>query len=93
MSFVDNLDLSESILPVEGLEKIQRKLINESAWIQLFLTIQFWLEDTSDSFEKTDIFIEKSINTSLELIENKFLKNAFDFGRFVYKEKFQKSTK
>tara|TARA_B110000902_G_scaffold252611_1_gene314257 strand:+ start:3326 stop:3988 length:663 start_codon:yes stop_codon:yes gene_type:complete len=93
MSFVDNLDLSESILPVEGLEKIQRKLINESAWIQLFLTIQFWLEDTSDSFEKTDIFIEKSINTSFELIENKFLKNAFDFGRFVYKEKFQKSTK
>jgi hypothetical protein len=88
--FVDNLNLSESIIPLEGLEKIQRKLINESAWIQLFLTIQFWLEDTSDSFEKTDIFIEKSINTSFELIENKFLKNAFDFGKFVYKEKFQK---
>ena len=87
--FVDNLDLSESILPIDSLEKIQRKLINESAWIQLFLTIQFWLEDTSDSFEKTDILIEKSINTSFELIENKFLKNAFDLGKFVYTEKIQ----
>jgi hypothetical protein len=90
IAYIDNLDLSESILPIEGLEKAQKKLINESAWIQLYLTIQFWLEDTSDSFEKTDILIEKSINTSFELIENKFLKNAFDLGKFVYKEKIQK---
>jgi len=90
IAFVDDLDLSESILPIEGLEKIQRKFINESSWIQLYLTMQFWLEDTSESFEKTDILIEKSINTSFELIENKFLKNVFDLGKFIYKEKFQK---
>lgn len=89
--FVDNLELSESIVPIEGLEKIQKKFINESAWVQLFLTIKFWLDDTSDAFEKTDILIEKSINTSFELIENKFLKNIFDLGKFVYKEKFQKN--
>ena len=58
----------------------------------MLLTIKFWLEDSSESFEKTDIFIEKSINTSFELIENKFLKNVFDLGKFVYKEKFQKNT-
>ena len=92
IAFVDDLDLSESILPIEGLEKVQKKFINESAWIQLYLTIQFWLEDTSESFEKTDILIEKSINTSFELIENKFLKNMFDLGKFVYKEKFQKKV-
>jgi hypothetical protein len=92
IAFVDDLDLSESILPIEGLEKIQRKLINESAWIQLYLTVQFWLEDSSESFEKTDILIEKSINTGFELIENKFLKNVFDLGKFVYKEKFQKKV-
>jgi hypothetical protein len=92
IAFVDHLDLSESILPIEGLEKIQRKFINESAWIQLYLTIQFWLDDTSNEFEKTDILIEKSINTSFELIENKFLKNVFDLGKFVYKEKFQKKV-
>ena len=88
--FVDNLEVFESILPIDGLEKAQRKFVNESSWIQFFLTIKFWLEDTSESFEKTDILIEKSINTSFELLENKFLKNAFDLGKFIYKEKFQK---
>ncbi len=88
--FIDDLALSESILPIDGLDKFQKKIISESTWIQLLLTIKFWLDDNSESFEKTDIYIEKSINTSFELIENKFLKNAFDFGKFVYKEKFQK---
>ena len=92
LQFVDQLELSESILPIEGLEKFQSNIINQSAWIQMLITIKFWLEDTSESFEKTDIFIEKSINTSFELIENKFLKNVFDLGKFVYKEKFQKNT-
>ncbi len=92
IAFIDQLDLSESILPIDGLEKVQGNLISQSAWIQLLITIKFWLEDTSESYEKTDIFIEKSINTSFELIENKFLKNVFDLGKFVYKEKFQKNT-
>ncbi|MFY9243705.1 MAG: TetR family transcriptional regulator C-terminal domain-containing protein [Polaribacter sp.] len=92
ISFVDSLEISESILPIDGLEKIQSNFISHSAWIQLLITIKFWLEDTSESFEKTDIFIEKSINTSFELIENKFLKNVLDLGKFVYKEKFQKNT-
>ncbi len=92
IQFIDNLGLNESILPIDGLEKFQSNLISQSAWIQLLITIKFWLEDTSESFEKTDIFIEKSINTSFELIENKFLKNVFDLGKFVYKEKFQKKA-
>lgn len=91
-AFVEELKLSESIIPVEGLEKIQQNFINQSLWFQLFFTIKFWLEDTSESFEKTDILIEKSINTSFELLENKFLKNAFDLGKFVYKETFQKNA-
>lgn len=92
LQFVNSLELSESILPIDGLEKFQTNLISHSAWVQMLVTIKFWLEDTSESFEKTDIFIEKSINTSFELIENKFLKNVFDLGKFVYKEKFQKNT-
>jgi len=92
IEFVDSLALSESILPIDGLEKVQSGFINQSSWVQMLITIKFWLEDESESFEKTDIFIEKSINTSFELIENKFLKNVFDLGKFVYKEKFQKNT-
>ena len=92
IQFIDGLQLTESILPIDGLEKFQSNIISQSAWLQLLITIKFWLEDSSESYEKTDIFIEKSINTSFELIENKFLKNVFDLGKFVYKEKFQKNT-
>ena len=52
----------------EQFEKIQENALKESAWFQLLLTMKFWLEDTSESFEKTDIFIEKSINTSFDLL-------------------------
>ncbi|NVJ89233.1 MAG: TetR/AcrR family transcriptional regulator [Flavobacteriaceae bacterium] len=89
-AFITSLDLTEAFLPIDGLEKLQSNFVNQTAWIQLLITIKFWLEDTSENAEKTDIFIEKSINTSFELIENKFLKNAFDLGKFVYKETFQK---
>lgn len=92
IQFIEDLNITESIIPIEGLEKIQRNFVNQSSWFQLFFTIKFWLNDTSESFEKTDIFIEKSINTSFELLENKFLKNAFDLGKFVYKETFQKKA-
>lgn len=90
IAFVNNLQLTESFLPIDGLGKLQNNFVNHSLWIQMLITIKFWLEDTSESCEKTDIFIEKSINTSFELLENKFLKNAFDLGKFVYKETFQK---
>ena len=47
-----------------------------------YLKRAYELEPT---FEKTDIYIEKSINTSFELIENKFLKNSL--GSFTYSQK------
>ena len=90
LKFIESLSLTESIIPVEGLENIQQRFISETMWFQLIATIRFWLEDHSETFEKTDIFIEKSINTSFELLENKFLKNAFDLGKFILKEKFSK---
>lgn len=90
--FIDTLALGDNKLPIEGLEKVQKSVIRQSAWVQLLVTIKFWLEDTSESFEKTDIFIEKSIHTSFDLLEHKFLKNVLDLGKFVYKERFQKST-
>ena len=85
--FVDELDLETFILNVDSIENIQRKTIKESAWVQLLFTIKFWLDDTSEGFEKTDIFIEKSINTSFELLNTKSLNNIIDLAKFLYKEK------
>jgi hypothetical protein len=87
--FIDELNLETLHLNVDSIENIQKKTIKESAWIQLLFTIKFWLDDTSEAFEKTDIFIEKSINTSMELLDTKSLQNIIDFAKFLYKEKVQ----
>ncbi|MEM5565024.1 TetR family transcriptional regulator C-terminal domain-containing protein [Psychroserpens sp. AS72] len=86
-SFIDELDIETISLNVETIETIQKKTIKESAWIQLLFTMKFWLDDSSEDFEKTDIFIEKSINTSMELIDTKSLHNIIDLAKFLYKEK------
>ena len=86
-AFVKNLDLKTLDLNQERLERIQNKAIQESAWIQFLLTMKFWLDDTSPSFDKTDQYIEKSVNASFDLIDNTPLKSIIDFGKFIFKEK------
>ena len=86
-AFIDELNLETISLNVETIENIQKKVIKESAWVQFLFIMKFWLDDTSDAFEKTDIFIEKSINTSIELLDTKSLHNIIDLAKFLYKEK------
>ena len=87
--YIENLDIPRLKIRHETLEKVQDKTLKESAWLQLIVTLKFWKEDTSPSFEKTDIFIEKSVNTSFDLIDVKPLKSIIDLGKFLYKEKIQ----
>jgi len=87
--YVDELDLQELGLNIDLIEPIQKVSIKESSWVQLLFTLKFWMDDTSADFEKTDVFIEKSINTSIDLIDTKTLNNIIDLGKFLYKEKFQ----
>ncbi|MFH7004778.1 TetR family transcriptional regulator C-terminal domain-containing protein [Flavobacterium bizetiae] len=74
-------------LEQEKLQKFQEKGIQESAWLQLMLTIKFWVDDESAAFEKTDIFIEKSVNASFELMNVTPLNHLIDLGKFLFKEK------
>jgi hypothetical protein len=85
--FVALLDIETIDIKQEQLEKIQNRALKESAWLQLMLTIKFWMDDTSASFEKTDIFIEKSVNTSFDVLNIVPLKSIIDFGKFIFKEK------
>tara|TARA_R110002073_G_scaffold306012_5_gene475210 strand:+ start:54580 stop:55236 length:657 start_codon:yes stop_codon:yes gene_type:complete len=87
--YVKNLGIETIDLKQERFEKIKEKGITESAWLQLLITLKFWLDDTSPSFEKTDIFIEKSINTSFDIIDTAPIKSIIDFGKFLFKEKVQ----
>ena len=90
-AFIDNLDINRLDLKQEKLEKLQDKAISESAWAQLLVSIKFWLGDTSSSFEKTDLFIEKSINTGFDLINTEYIKSVIDLGKFLFKEKLSMS--
>jgi len=86
-NYIDKLDITLLETNEETLDKIQNKTLKESAWFQLLLTIKYWLEDTSPSFERTDIFIEKAVNTSFDLINITPLKSVLDLGKFLYKDK------
>lgn len=66
---------------------LQNRLLNEAAWIQFLSIVSFWITDTSKQFEKTDIFIEKSVKASFDLVYNVPVQSIIDFGKFVWKEK------
>ncbi len=85
--FINHLEIEKLELKQERLEKIQDKAITETAWAQLLLTIKFWLDDTSPSFEKTDVFIEKSVNVSFDIMNIAPIKSVIDLGKFLFKEK------
>ncbi|MFD1601880.1 TetR family transcriptional regulator C-terminal domain-containing protein [Flavobacterium artemisiae] len=85
--YVSEILTDDYRIEVEKLQKFQEKTIQESAWIQLMLTIKFWKEDDSAAFEKTDIFIEKSVNASFELMNVAPMNHLIDLGKFLFKEK------
>ncbi len=86
-NFFQSLEIEKLDLQQEKLIEIQEKSMSEMAWIQFALLMKFWIDDTSSSFEKTDIFIEKSVNASFDLMDIKPLKSLFDLGKFMWKEK------
>lgn len=62
------------------------KIFSEGAWIQFLFLLKFWMDDSSAGFEKTDVAIEKSVNTVFDLFDNTPLESLLDFGKFLYKE-------
>ena len=87
--YIETLDIETIDIKQKRLEQFQERSIQESAWLQLLFTLRFWIDDTSASFEKTDIFIEKAVNASFDLIDIRPLKTVIDLGKFLFKEKFQ----
>jgi len=85
--YVSEILTDDYILEQEKFQKFQEKAIQESAWLQLMMTIKFWMDDESAAFEKTDIFIEKSVNASFELMNVAPMNHLLDFGKFLFKEK------
>jgi hypothetical protein len=72
----------------ERADKAQSNALREAAWLQFLSVFKFWMKDTSPGFEKTDVFIEKSVKASSDLVYNTPLQSLFDLGKFLWKEKF-----
>lgn len=85
--YINSLDIETLDLKEERLDTLQRGALQESAWVQLLVTLKFWMDDGSPSFEITDIFIEKSVNTSFDILNITPLKSVIDLGKFLFKEK------
>ena len=84
--FIVDLLKSETSEKDRKVAKVTGPVFSEGGWLQFLFILKFWLDDNSKGFEKTDIVIEKSVNTVVDLLDTKPLENLFDLGKFLWKE-------
>lgn len=93
-NFIKTLDFNDWEMIEKAKDNIRNfheKAREEALWLHLVSAIEFWKKDTSPSFEKTDIYIEKTIDTGFELVDNEPLRKVLDLGKFLFKENFKKN--
>lgn len=93
-NFIKTLDFNDWDMIEKAKDNIRNfheKAREEALWLHLVSAIEFWKKDTSPSFEKTDIYIEKTIDTGFELMDNEPLRKVLDLGKFLFKENFKKN--
>ncbi|HEY0246440.1 MAG TPA: TetR family transcriptional regulator C-terminal domain-containing protein [Mucilaginibacter sp.] len=76
----------------EGLEsselsdrKFFSKKYKDALWIQFAFVLNFWINDNSTGFEKTDEAIEKGVNVTFDLFQRSPIDNLFEYGKFLAK--------
>ncbi len=74
----------------EGLDKGEledRKFFSKryknALWVQFGFIINFWIDDDSPAFEKTDEAIEKGINITFDFFQRSPIDNLFEYGKFL----------
>lgn len=87
IAFIEGISLEKIDFKNDRINKIQDKTIAESYWFQLLMILKFWLEDESSNFEKTDVFIEKTIKASFDIQQIAPIKSVVDLAKFLWKEK------
>jgi len=76
----------------EGLEsgelsdrKFFSKKYKDALWLQFGFVLNFWMNDNSAGFEKTDEAIEKGVNVTFDLFQRSPIDNLFEYGKFLAK--------
>ena len=83
----DNEDFFEKA--PEFLKQFNGKSKEGVLWLHFVSVLEFWKKDDSPGFEKTDIYIEKTIDTGCDVVSNPIMNKVLDLGKFLWKEKFQ----
>ncbi|PWS29433.1 hypothetical protein DHW03_06355 [Pedobacter yonginense] len=74
----------------EGLEsgelaerRFLSKRYKDALWIQFAFIVNFWVNDESEAFEKSDEAIEKGINVTFDLFQHSPIDNLLEYGKFL----------
>jgi len=74
----------------EGLEsgeladrKFFAKRYKDALWVQYAFILNFWIDDESNGFEKTDEAIERGIQVTFDLFQRSPIDNLFEYGKFL----------
>ncbi len=70
-------------------EIIDRKFLSDkysdALWLQLMFVINFWVDDQSTDFERTDEAIEKGLNVTFDLMATSPLDSMIEYGKFLFR--------
>ncbi len=86
LKYVSTLLEKYTSSPSERWQSLKKNGLTEAAWAQFLFAMAFWAKDESANFEKTDVFIEKSLKATFELVETTPLSSVVDLGKFLLKE-------
>ncbi|MCD8403077.1 TetR family transcriptional regulator C-terminal domain-containing protein [Tenacibaculum finnmarkense] len=87
LKYVSKIELEKIDFKNDKINKIQDKTITEAYWMQLLMILKFWIDDESSNFEKTDVFIEKSVKAAFDIQQITPVKSVIDLAKFLWKEK------
>ncbi len=59
------------------------KRYKDALWVQFGIILNFWINDNSTGFEKTDEAIERGVNVTFDLFQRSPLDNIIDYGKFI----------
>ena len=65
--------------------KFFAKRYKDVLWVQFVFVLNFWINDDSAGFEKTDEAIEKGLNVTFDLFQRSPIDNLFEYGKFLVK--------
>lgn len=74
---------------IESGELADRKFFadkyKDALWVQFVFTMNFWINDISAGFEKTDEAIERGVNVTFDLFQRSPIDNLLEYGKFLAK--------